>query len=483
MDLRSLRRRDFLKLSSFVVGSSVLAACAPKVVEVEKIVKETVVVEKEVEKVVKEAVEVEKEVTRVVEKVVQASAEEYELIYWMAWGSDAADATMAMQEMPEFQDTLPGAKLTVTPSMNMESLLTAIASGSGPDGASNLPYPELYARDALIPVTDWIAASGSIHPSDFLEANWTGAQYQNETWGVPCMECFVRYGLGIDQIRWEEAGFDSASLPVTWDEVYDAHVKLTTFDDAGNLDVMGLDPYERMGGSIGYGNPWMIPHSWGFDYYDPAAATFNIDNEKMVDAWKMLSKFYEVMGPEKVTGFRESFGNWGQGWRQGKTVMCIDGYWGPPGAEKNNPERPKLYTWLPVPEARRGTRIQVAGGHYIVIPKIAKQPEAMYKFSELVATNDVLCNHIYDRLGWLPARKSYISGKDVSNYPGLDWYIESALDNDVLGAIVVNPITGITASAWYRLREEVYFGDKSVEEAVAQMQKECDEELQSMLEG
>lgn len=72
MSFSKLGRRDLLRAFMLTAAGAGLMACAPKVVketvvvEKEKIVKETV----EVEKVVKEAVEVEKEVTRVVEKVV-----------------------------------------------------------------------------------------------------------------------------------------------------------------------------------------------------------------------------------------------------------------------------------------------------------------------------------------------------------------------------------------------------------------------------
>ena len=71
-----LSRRQFLLWAGSAASATLLAACQPKVVE--KIVKETVevekevtkIVEKEVEKVVKETVEVEKEVTKIVEKEV-----------------------------------------------------------------------------------------------------------------------------------------------------------------------------------------------------------------------------------------------------------------------------------------------------------------------------------------------------------------------------------------------------------------------------
>ena len=76
MSKKQIDRRRFLQLAGLTTVGAALAACQPKVVE--KIVKETVIVEgqeKVVEKVVKETVvvkeEVQKEVTKVVEKVVE----------------------------------------------------------------------------------------------------------------------------------------------------------------------------------------------------------------------------------------------------------------------------------------------------------------------------------------------------------------------------------------------------------------------------
>lgn len=47
-----------------------------------------------------------------------------------------------------------------------------------------MAYPELYARDALVPVTEWINGSTVIDQEDLFEANWTGAEYKGELWGA-----------------------------------------------------------------------------------------------------------------------------------------------------------------------------------------------------------------------------------------------------------------------------------------------------------
>ena len=86
--LKSVSRRDFLRVASLGASGVLLAACAPKVVEVtklvERVVQETVIVEGEVktiEKVVKETVVVEK----VVEKKPAASTEKIVRILQSSW--------------------------------------------------------------------------------------------------------------------------------------------------------------------------------------------------------------------------------------------------------------------------------------------------------------------------------------------------------------------------------------------------------------
>ena len=76
MEKKKLSRREFLRVSAVGAAGLAAAACAPATPQIiEKVIKETVVVEKEVEKVVKETVEVQVETvikeTVEVEKIVE----------------------------------------------------------------------------------------------------------------------------------------------------------------------------------------------------------------------------------------------------------------------------------------------------------------------------------------------------------------------------------------------------------------------------
>jgi ABC-type glycerol-3-phosphate transport system substrate-binding protein len=82
---KRVSRRQLLRLSSLVGAGALVAACQPKIVEVEKIVRETVEVEKEVEKVVEK--EVEKEVEKIVTPTMRprAAGETVVLRYGTFW--------------------------------------------------------------------------------------------------------------------------------------------------------------------------------------------------------------------------------------------------------------------------------------------------------------------------------------------------------------------------------------------------------------
>ncbi|MBN1936041.1 MAG: twin-arginine translocation signal domain-containing protein, partial [Anaerolineae bacterium] len=79
MSENKLGRREFLRLAAMSAAGAGIVACQPQTVivekEVEKVVKETVVVEteKEVEKIVEKEVEVTKVVEKEVEKIVEVA--------------------------------------------------------------------------------------------------------------------------------------------------------------------------------------------------------------------------------------------------------------------------------------------------------------------------------------------------------------------------------------------------------------------------
>ena len=181
-----------------------------------------------------------------------------------------------------------------------------------------------------------------------------------------------------------------------------------------------------MGGSIGFGDPFFWPKSCGFVYYDDANKAFDCDNAGMVESYETIKRFYDLVGAEKMSAFRQSYGTW----TGPSASFCVatqavqnNGYWTPGEMKTISPDLNIAYSWVPVPAARKGTKVQSMGGHYIFLPVGSPNPEDAFKFGEYMMT-DAACDIIYNGLGWLPSRKSYLEKADLSKYPGLDWFVQ-----------------------------------------------------------
>jgi multiple sugar transport system substrate-binding protein len=402
--------------------------------------------------------------------------------WWTGWGSQV------LGKLPEkFNADNPDIEVVWRGSVDQEAFLTAYAGGTPPEAATLGAYPELFARGAAIALTDRINASKTIQKDDIYQSSWDGATYQGQIYAIPAVEGFLRYGLCYNTDLVKGAGLDPARPPETWDDAYEWHKAMTQFDSAGNVKVIGFDPLDAMGDSIGFGDPWMWPKSWGFVYYDEKAQKFDVDRPEMVEAFGVIKKFYDLIGAEKMAAFRQSYGTW-TGPNASIVVETegaqINGYWTPGEIMNLKPEvgRKMGYSWIPVPASRKGKKVQSAGGHYLFIPKGSKAPDQAFRYGEFLIS-DAACDIIYDGLGWLPARKSYNDKVDVSKYPGLDWFVKSAIESNDFTATVMDPITQITYNKWQAAYNAVIYGDKTPEQAPKDMQQELTDELQKFLSG
>ncbi|MCU0645169.1 MAG: hypothetical protein MUC94_13030, partial [bacterium] len=128
-------------------------------------------------------------------------------------------------------------------------------------------------------------------------------------------------------------------------------------------------------------------------------------------------------GADKMSGMRQVAANetWGGSFNAEVQAMIIEGYWHPGETQAQKPEIAQFNrsTWVPVPEERRGEKVQGTGGHYVVFFKEAKNAEAGFKFAEFL-TSDELNDKIFKELGWLPAYQPYLDKADPKAFPGLE---------------------------------------------------------------
>jgi multiple sugar transport system substrate-binding protein len=394
--------------------------------------------------------------------------------YWFGWGN-IEPALKTFIAMPEFQETLGGATLDYKTVEVGPALVTALAAGTPPDGAANIDYVQYMAKDQFMPVADYVKASTVIKQDDFIEAAWQNGFWKGVQYGVPGIEHFVVYGLNYNKDIVEKAGLDPNAPPTTWGEALEWHKKLTTFDSAGNIKTIGLDPYDAMAGETDF-----TGISFGFQPFDENTSKHDFNNPAMIESLKVMGEFYKVIGPDKMVAMRgvEGQGGWGAAFNAGIQSMIIEGYWHPGETVVQKPEVAQFNTtaWAPVSDARSGKKIQGIGGHFLPIFVGAKNPEGAFKLAEWFST-DMAADVMWKEVGWLPPRKSYVGKVKSDEYPGLKFYLDSVNEaTDWTPNFRRSPIHGYIQSQYQELRESVYRDNMSAEDAAAELQKRVDTE-------
>ena len=229
-----ISRREFLRFASVSTAGSLLAACAPQ-----------------------RAVTPDAAATGAPQPTTAPSGSKPDAIqWWVGWG-ELVPFFDGFKQMAKYKELMGDGDVEMKPSIENEALLTAVAAGTPPDMAANVPYLDLFARDVCVDIGPWVSGSSIIKKDSYISGNWDGGFYKGVQYGVPTLECFVRFGMDYNTRMVEAAGLDPEKPPVTWDETLDWHTKLTTFDDAGNLKTIGLDPMDAEG-SHGYDDYYAI---------------------------------------------------------------------------------------------------------------------------------------------------------------------------------------------------------------------------------
>lgn len=448
MSNNGVSRRQFLRLSAMAGGALALAACAPAPAGP----------------------------APAAGGEAAPAAATSPVVYWYAWGNlDPAMEKIVATE--EFKAHMGGAPVEYKGSTNNDALLTAVAAGTPPDGASNYNYVELFNRGALVDVTDMVNASPLIQADDILEGLWSSAFWQGRMMGVPGIEGYLWWGLNVNTDAAQQAGLDTATLPKTWDEVFEWHKALTKKDDAGNLLQFGLDPYDAMANE-----PDFIGASFGFKWWDEETGKFDLANPRMAEGLDVLGEFIRYAGPDQFAGMRQvdGNGNWGAAFNAGVQNMIMEGYWHPGETQIQKPEvaQSNRASWAPVPADRKDANIMATGAHFVVIFNDSKNKDGGFKIGEFFNT-DTAQDIIFKEVGWIHGRKSWLEKVDKNTYPGLDFYVDAASNVSEWTVGRRCPINNFVTTQYTELREQVYRDLVSAEDAAAELQKRAEGEWQA----
>jgi hypothetical protein len=453
MSEKKLSRRNFIRMAAVTAAGATLAACAPTAAP-QTSGGDQPAAEQPVEK--------------------PASTEAGVVQYWYAWGNLDPAMEKAL-ELPEFKEALGNNTYEYKGQVTQEAILTAIAAGTPPDGGSNWDYANIFARGAVTPADNFVATSQVIKKDDILEGLWDSAFFDGKMVGVPGIEGYLWWGLNYNTKAATDLGLDPAAPPTTWDEALEWHKKETVFDSAGNIQTIGLDPYDAMAGECDFA----VQSFGGFNWWDENARKVNLNNDAMIESLDVMGEFYRIVGPDRFAGLRqvEGQGGWGASYNAGAQNMIIEGYWHPGETQIQKPEVAQYNksTWAPVPTARKGKKIMATGAHFVMLFKDAKNQEGMFKVAEFFGTDPFL-NILLAEVGWIFGKKSFLKTIDPNTYPGLDFYISAPdqVDEWIIGRRC--PIHSFVQTQYQELRELVYRDSMPAKDAAAELQKRAEAE-------
>jgi maltose-binding protein MalE len=457
MSKNTINRRMFLKSAAVATAGGLLAACTPaSVTEAPK----------------EEAPDA------------QAPATEGALVrMWSGWGGEGYQTCWdEIQKLDGFKQILGNNTFEVKLSVEGEAMLTAVAGGDPPDTGTNIQYLDFMARGALMPLTNYLATSTETKEDKFLGSVWNLGFYKGVQYGFPSQEAFLRYGLNYNSALVEEAGLDPNAPPETWDELLVWQETLTTKDSAGNLTRVGINPYGAMGEGLWDTDGWLAPISWNWEWFEDATGKFNLNNEQMADVFATFKKFIDVAGVDNLGALYSAEGRdtWGGAYNGGVECALLEGYWHPGETAFAAPDISKVNraSWLPVPASRKGTKVQLAGGHVWTIFNDAKNPEISFKIGEFLNTNEP-STIIWNNQGWLPATNEFINSVDPNTYPGLDFYFKSAKEATEWHSPARCEITAFVSNEYLAIKDQVNRSELTPEQAAEEMQKRCEEEYKN----
>jgi multiple sugar transport system substrate-binding protein len=472
MSHKRLNRRDFLRLGALTTAGTVLAACAPAPTPevVEK------VVTKEVEKVVKETVVV--QATPAPEEVVE--------ITFMGWGGPEEDEGVRAA-ITVFQGAEPNIKVTWlhTPETYSEKMLAMVAAGTPPDTAfiRNQDYITYVHEGMLLDITDMLKADPVVgRPGYFIEPQETErSTYQGRWYGIG--SCWTGSHIYLNADIFEEAGIEPPSNDPDqaweWDHFVEVARELTLDANGKHPGESGFDVnnVERWGV---YWDKWWMQllgpiESNNGKYIDPDTGLLGLDQPAAIEAIQRLADLSLVHQVAPLSAVLTQLGMTNtQMLETGKLAMAIDGSWALAWMRKI---APTLGTAVLPKIQQPATGLQA---HLHSVFAGSKHPEAAWRWVRFLATEFYQLHFLKMGL-WLPSQTDLMTEEGLKKWmtprvnaaegvhpPGYDLIVTEYVPK--YGHILYQPpgyqkVETILTPAF----DAIWIGDKTAEQALLEV--------------
>ncbi len=209
----------------------------------------------------------------------------------------------------------------------------ALAAGTAPDlfiGSLDECY-SLAVSDLTADITDLLIARG-YDESKYMPFTQEACKMNGRYYGIPfATDTRLLY---YNKDMFAAAGLDPEVPPTSWEEVREYTEKLTTYDENGNVDVLGFHP------ALGNFFPWTYLWTWGVQCLDAETGLATLNTETAIQAANMALSIQDVYGYDGYLAYNENTSTTltTDPFIAGKLAMTISTHEMPANVAKYNPE-------------------------------------------------------------------------------------------------------------------------------------------------
>jgi multiple sugar transport system substrate-binding protein len=457
-----ITRRQLLEWSSLAGMSALLAACAPEVV--------------------KEAVEVEKEVTRVVQQVVTPTPgprQKVRMTWTVHWGGAYGQMNEEIAQM--YMDRNPHVEIETMPGHGVSEVQMMIAGGTPPEIAHQfwLWLRLFITQDALLDLSAYVENAKGSTRANFSQGYWDMCDSRGKPFAVPYLQAGVRHAMFWNKSLFEKAGLDPEKPPKTPSELLTVGERLTEFDSAGQVEVLGYNPTDY--GPLNY---W--GKALGVEWYDPVRRQVHYNQPAFLDFLTSRAEFIRKIGWDKLAAWKDALSQAKQDAFvfEKQAIVTSHGDWYVSGIRSGNPELEGRYSVTYIPSTV-GKKTILGYTHTLCIPKGSREKDAAWEFIDWACGSDEVCEKSYQDSGsvapWLPwrARQDWDAPDKL---PFTGWFIRTLQEADYAGPEDYPDLVGMLGrEPELRIRsaeEAIWAGQLSPAEALQRL----DRELQPLID-
>lgn len=267
-----------------------------------------------------------------------------------------------------------------------DRLLTAVASGEGPDVVQmgSTYMAEFTDAGALLDISDYIESSDALSPENFFEGNVATTRFGDNYYGVPWYTETRALYYRTDLL--EEVGYPEG--PSNWEELYDAAVKLSERGD--NMYGFDINLKEQTFGP-------MFAKQNGSEIINDAGEPV-LNEPEFVEAIEYLHSFVEAgatTNQDLGIELSQSFGG------EGIVPMFISGPWSISMIEDQTTDIEGKWDIRTLPEGPVSNVSNTGGANLAVWSSSDHPDEAMDLIEHMVSVDSLMT--YYDTTSSLPA--------------------------------------------------------------------------------